>query len=93
MQVPREMKIKYLSRRLEDIHNLRLRMDLGDYSFALKVGHQIKGNAVTFGVPQIASIGHELEKAAQKKDPEKLKILIKKMEALVYSAQSLYLMS
>lgn len=85
MQIPKELKVKYLFRRLEDIKNLRFQISQGDYSFALKVGHQIKGNAVTFGVPQMASIGFELEKAAQKRDQEKLKILIKKMETIVNS--------
>lgn len=90
MQVPVELKIKYLSRRLQDIEKLRLSLDQEDYSFAQKVGHQIKGNAVTFDVPQIASIGLEMEKAAQKKDKEKVIILIQKMETIIQSAQSVY---
>lgn len=90
MQVPVELKIKYLSRRLQDIEKLRLSLDQEDYSFAQKVGHQIKGNAVTFDVPQIASIGLEMEKAALKKDKEKVKILIQKMETLIQTAQSVY---
>lgn len=89
MQVPKELKVKYLFRKQEDIKNLRFQIEQGDYSFALKVGHQIKGNAVTFGVPQMASIGFEIEKAAQKKDHERLKILIQKMEVIVNSTQYL----
>lgn len=90
MQVPVELKIKYLSRRLQDIERLRLSLEQEDYSFAQKVGHQIKGNAVTFDVPQIAFIGLEMEKAAQKKDKEKVKILIQKMESLIHTAQASY---
>lgn len=90
MQVPVELKIKYLSRRLEDIERLRLTLEHEDYTFAQKVGHQIKGNAVTFDVPQIAHIGLEMEKAARKKDKEKVKILIQKMESIIQSAQTLY---
>jgi HPt (histidine-containing phosphotransfer) domain-containing protein len=90
MQVPEELKIKYLSRRLQDIEKLRLTLEQEDYSFAQKVGHQIKGNAVTFDVPQIAGIGLEMEKAALKKDKEKVKILIQKMESIIQSAQSSY---
>lgn len=90
MQVPEELKIKYLSRRLQDIEKLRLTLEQEDYSFAQKVGHQIKGNAVTFDVPQIAGIGLEMEKAALKKDKEKVKILIQKMETIIQSAQSSY---
>ncbi|MFP5386088.1 MAG: Hpt domain-containing protein [Bacteriovoracia bacterium] len=87
MQVPVELKIKYLSRRMQDIERLRISLEQGDYSFAQKVGHQVKGNAVTFDVPQIALIGFQMEKAAQKKDKETVKILIQKMENIIQSAQ------
>ena len=72
MQVPVELKIKYLSRRFQDIERLRLSLEQDDYSLAQKLGHQVKGNAVTFDFPQIAFIGVEMEMAAQKKDKEKL---------------------
>ncbi len=83
MQVPHELKVKYLSRRMEDIQKLRLTLEQDDYSYALKVGHQVKGNAVTFDFPQIAFIGDEMEKAAKKKDKERVKLLIQKMESVL----------
>lgn len=91
MQVPVELKIKYLSRRIQDIQKLKASLELDDYSFAAKLGHQVKGNAVTFDVPQMAFIGLEMEKAANKKDKEKVKILMCKMETLIQSAQTNYL--
>ena len=91
MQVPVELKIKYLSRRIQDIEKLKVSLDQGDYSLAVKLGHQVKGNAVTFDVPQIAFIGLEIEKAAKKQDKEKVKILVEKMETAIASAQSLIL--
>lgn len=91
MKVPVELKIKYLSRRIQDIQKLKDSLELDDYSFAAKLGHQVKGNAVTFDVPQMAFIGLELEKAANKKDKEKVKILMTKMETLIQSAQTSYL--
>lgn len=87
MQVPVELKIKYLSRRIQDIQRLRSLLEQDDYSFAQKLGHQVKGNAVTFDVPQIAFIGHEMERAALKKDKEKVRILIQKMESALQSVQ------
>lgn len=91
MQVPVELKIKYLSRRIQDIEKLKVSLDQGDYTLAVKLGHQVKGNAVTFDVPQIAFIGLEIEKAAKKQDKEKVKILVEKMETAIASAQSLIL--
>jgi len=87
MKIPIDLKIKYLNRRLDDVKKLRLNIDTNDYSFAIKIGHQIKGNAVTFEIPQIASIGSEIEKAAQGRDREKLIILIQKMESLIFKVQ------
>lgn len=89
MQVPVELKIKYLSRRIQDIQKLKTSLDQDDYSLAVKLGHQVKGNAVTFDVPQIAFIGVEIEKAAKKQDKEKVKILVEKMELAITTAQSL----
>ena len=89
MQVPVELKIKYLSRRRLDIQKLKTSLDQGDYSFAAKLGHQVKGNAVTFDIPQIAFIGLEIEKAAKKQDKERVKFLADKMDSVISSAQSL----
>lgn len=87
MQVPVELKIKYLRRRMEDIERLRVSLEQEDYTFAQKVGHQVKGNAVTFDVPQIAQLGFDLEKAAIKKDKDKVKLLIQKMESVIATTE------
>lgn len=88
MQVPVELKIKYLSRRIQDIEKLKRSLEEEDYSLAQKIGHQVKGNAVTFDVPQIAFIGLELEKAAERQDKEKVKQLMSKMESVIQSVQA-----
>lgn len=90
MQVPLDLKIKYLSRRMQDIEKLRHSLEQEDFSLAVKVGHQIKGNAVTFEVPQIAFLGFEMEKAAIKRDKEKVKLLIQKMESIIQQVQTQY---
>lgn len=80
MQVPVELKIKYLNRRIQDIQKLRDYLEQDDYSFALKLGHQVKGNAVTFEVPELSLLGCEIELAARNKDKEMVKNLVQKME-------------
>ncbi len=87
MKLPIELKKKYLDRRLEDIKLLRLTLDQGDFSHALRVGHQVKGNAVTFEVPRLAPIGNEMETAAKRRDMEKLRILIQRMEVELMGVQ------
>lgn len=88
MQVPVELKIKYLSRRIQDIEKLKSSLERDDYSVAVKLGHQVKGNAVTFDVPQMAHVGLEMEKAANRKDKERVKLLTAKMELMIHSAQA-----
>ena len=87
MRLPKELKFKYLTRRLEEVHLLESSLNEGDFTVAERVGHQLKGNAVTFEIPQIAYIGHEMERAAQMKDTEKLKALIKKLHSSLESVR------
>lgn len=83
MKLPIELKRRYLDRRLEDIKIVRQMIDNGDFSEAIRVGHQVKGNAVTFEIPQIACIGTEIESAAKRRDAEKIRILMQRMEIVI----------
>lgn len=87
MKIPVELKRRYLERRLDDIRILKQTVNKGDFSQALRVGHQVKGNAVTFEVPQIAIIGNEMETAARRRDVDRLQILIKKMEVAILGVE------
>lgn len=93
IKVPIELKIKYLNRRMSDLALLRSSMENDDYSFAQRIGHQVKGNAVTFEVPQMAQVGMDLENAAVRRDKERIKVLIVKMEGLILRAQSSQMIS
>ena len=90
MVVPVELKRRYLSRRIEDLIRLKEALAINDFSLALKLGHQVKGNAVTFEFPHMATIGVELEHAAKKKDKETLIFLVQKMESAISSAQNIF---
>lgn len=87
MKVPIELKRRYLNRKLQDIQCLRTLIDKDDYSEALRLGHQVKGNAVTFEFPQMAIVGLEIENAAKRQDKEKVKLLLLKMETMIQMTQ------
>lgn len=88
MQVPVELKLNYLKRRIQDIQKLRDSLEMDDYSYALKLGHQVKGNAVTFEFPHMTTIGVEMENAAKLRDKEQVRNLLTKMESAIQVAQN-----
>lgn len=90
MEVPAELKIKYLSRRLQDIEQLRACIEQDYFVFAQRLGHIVKGNALTFGVPQIAPLAIEIESAALNQDREQIEFLAMKMETVLSLVQSHY---
>ena len=72
-QVPHEMKVIYIQRRLSDLEECRRAIESGDFPFLEKIGHQVKGNAQSFGFDSLSPIGIELEKAAKDRDIPNLK--------------------
>lgn len=90
MQVPVELKRKYLERRVQDIQHLMSRLEDDDFAPAMKLGHQVKGNAVTFDFPQMAGLGIEIENAAKKRDKEGIRDLVQKMSHEIHNARQLF---
>jgi HPt (histidine-containing phosphotransfer) domain-containing protein len=89
MEVPVELKRKYLERRIQDLRHLRSLLEIDDYSEALRLGHQVKGNAVTFDFPQIVPFGIAIENAAKIKDKLEIQFQITKMEHALHDARQL----
>lgn len=88
MEVPVELKIKYLSRRLQEIEQLRLCVEQDYFVYAQRMGHIVKGNAQTFGVPQIAPLAVEIETAAIKQDKAQIEFLTLELESFLQLAQN-----
>ncbi len=78
MFVPEEMLNRYFDRRKRDLEECVKHLREGKLNFIEKVGHQLKGNAVTFGYPELSEIGKELEVAAQEGSLEELNVVIEK---------------
>lgn len=86
MQVPVELKRRYLRRRIQDLQSIMHSLEKDDFSMAQTLGHQVKGNAVTFDFPQMAMLGVEIERAAKKKDKERVLNLAHQLRSFVDSA-------
>ncbi|MES2528407.1 MAG: Hpt domain-containing protein [Bdellovibrionota bacterium] len=78
MDVPEEMLNRYVERRRRDLEECVRHLRDGKLNFIEKVGHQLKGNADTFGYPELSEIGKELEVAAQKGSHDQILFVIDK---------------
>lgn len=88
MKIPVELKRKYLERRIEEIQHLLDSLDGDDFSVALRLGHQVKGNAQTFEFPQMAPLGIQIELAAKNRDKESVAHFSHLMVAEIHAAQT-----
>ncbi len=85
--VPHEMKVVYIQRRKTDFVELNKAIENGDFSFLEKIGHQVKGNAQSFGFDELSPVGIALEKAAKSKDLAQAKTIVKRFGEIVHSIQ------
>lgn len=68
MAIPAEMRNKYISRRRQDLESLRTALAGGEFAVFSRIGHQLRGNAATFGYDALAQLGEKLEKVAETHD-------------------------
>jgi HPt (histidine-containing phosphotransfer) domain-containing protein len=74
IDVPPEMRQVYIERRRADLQAGRQAIEAKDFGFFEKLGHQIKGNAQSFGFEGLSPIAIALEVAAQKKNIVEVKL-------------------
>lgn len=67
-EITTEFKSRYLERRKNDFLKLKDQSNGSNFDLALTIGHQIKGNADTFGFFDLKEIGMKLEEAGKSKD-------------------------
>ena len=58
---------QYLVRRHQDLSNCRAALLANDFQVMETVGHNLKGNGISFGHPLLSSIGEKMENAARMK--------------------------
>lgn len=79
-EVSAEAKERYLKRRQDDLIKCKEAIQNQDLSFLEKVGHQLKGNAVTFGFAELSSVGAQLEIAAKDQNWAQIESLVHDFE-------------
>lgn len=78
MEIPPVMKSNYFTRRLKDHTDCLKAIEEKNFEPLERIGHQMKGNAQTFGFEDLAWIGDKLEIAALEKDWVRITTLVKK---------------
>lgn len=86
--IPVEAKIKYLERRKKDVELCQLAITNQDYKYLEKIGHDLKGNAITFGFAPLSPLGESLETSAHNKDVESLKSIVKSYSEYLKTASA-----
>lgn len=87
MEVPRDMMFRYFERRKGDLENCLHYLENKNFSKLEKVGHQLKGNGITFGHPELSTIGTFLETAAHGHDLSSSLAAVKKLSQWVADHQ------
>jgi len=87
IDIPIEAKIRYIERRKKDLEVARVALTTPDFTFFKKIGHDLKGNAITFGFAPLSSIGEKLEAAAVASNLEELKKLMQEYDSYIQTVR------
>jgi HPt (histidine-containing phosphotransfer) domain-containing protein len=76
---------RYLERRGRDLVLIETALASCDFATIANLGHQWKGNAISFGFPELADLGKDLEMAAEASDKKHISDLMEKVRSFVES--------
>ena len=85
IEIPPEARAKYLERRQKDLTDCRQAIQNSDFEIPMRVGHQLKGNAQTFGFDPLTSIGIRLEEGGKHKNLAEIKSAVSDFEVYLKS--------
>ncbi len=60
MELPTEMYRNYVTRREDDLNQLTVALKILDVSVFRRVGHQLRGNATSFGFNELLNLANDL---------------------------------
>jgi HPt (histidine-containing phosphotransfer) domain-containing protein len=85
MKIPSELINNYLQRRINELDSLENAINNGDFAHIFKIGHQLKGNGLTFGFGQISEIGSKLESSALVQNKHDIELHLKEYRAVLHA--------
>jgi HPt (histidine-containing phosphotransfer) domain-containing protein len=76
----------YIKAREEDARKLHLALEASDFHILERLGHKIRGSALTYGFVKTAALAEQLERAARAQDLEICAAFVENMETLFFKA-------
>lgn len=89
LEIPSEARRLYLTRRRQDLIDCWEAIRNGDFEQLERIGHQIRGNAVTFGYEHLGSIAEVLESSARVRNPATARLQVVEFEKFLSSIDSI----
>jgi HPt (histidine-containing phosphotransfer) domain-containing protein len=68
MIIPEEARVKYIERRKKDVESLKSALAAHTFDEFKRIGHQLKGNAASFGYQDLEKVAIQMEAAGEKQD-------------------------
>lgn len=83
MILPLEMRENYLERRRQELVQFKNEAEAAAMQLAKKVGHQLKGNARSFGFEELEIVAKNFELSAQSQDVNTLALAVSDYEKVL----------
>lgn len=81
MIIPEDARQRYLERRKIDLQTLKDALSRSSFEEFKHIGHQLKGNAISFGYPELEKIALQLEVASDSQNLTAATNLVTALEA------------
>ena len=81
--VPKELRRRYISRRSEDVDTLSRALKDKNYLEFNRIGHQLKGNARSYGYEELSALGQDIEAAGKCADGKKAEKAVLSLSAWI----------
>jgi HPt (histidine-containing phosphotransfer) domain-containing protein len=87
--IDNEAREKYKDRRKLDLIHCRESLKSRNYDVIQTIGHNLKGNGISFGFPELSTLGEEMENSAKESNSFELEDLINRFEQWVTAQERL----
>ena len=85
--IDQEARQRYTLRRMQDLDKCRHFLSKRDFEGIRTIGHNLKGNGISFGFPELSTLGEQLEFSARDSNFDQVKSLIDSFESWIAGQQ------